>query len=292
MFQIFNTRKSYKSLLLHASDYFIHLNACLKVINFRKFLWKTPSCINDPVNQPGGKMNNYFLLILTLFSFSPLYAQTQSMTEQQAYSFLRGDGKNFPPTFWNKSIGLSEVEITSSSNRVSSMNNFICDAMLERTETDFAFINYGDIATNLFQGEITELDLVAICPYKRTLVVLEVDGAFLKDLLESKISGFRPGLAIAGGKVEYDIQRPSENRLTFFQVGEHPVYPKKDYRIVTTDYLAKGNAGFEFLTTVDSVNVFNTEILLREAVQDYIIRHTPLGPNNVRLDERWLKKEN
>ncbi len=235
-------------------------------------------------------MNKYLLFILSVFSFSFLFAQDFSESSRSEGRFSRGNGMNYPSTSWNKPIGFSKDEIISSNKIASSMNNFICDAMLERTETDFAFINYGDITSNIYPGEITELDLVALCPYKRTLVVLKVDGVFLKELLELNISGFRFGLAIAGGKVEYDIRRPTKNRLTFFQVGEYPVYPKKEYRIVTTDYLVNGHAGFEFLTTIDSTSVFRTDILLREAVQDYIIRHTPLGPNNVRLDERWIKK--
>ena len=159
-------------------------------------------------------MKNFLLLIFLLISFSFTYAQNPSQSEQPSRQFSRDNSKNYPSTSWNKILGSSKVEIISSNKMVSSMNNFVCDAMLERTEVDFAFINYGDITVNIYQGEITELDLVALCPHKRTLVVLEVDGTFLKDLIESNISGFRPGLAIAGGKVEYDIHRPTKNRLT------------------------------------------------------------------------------
>ena len=232
-------------------------------------------------------MNHFLLMIFSLFSLSFLQAQDFSQSEGP---FNRDSGKNYPSTSWNKPIGFSKIEINGSAPGVSAMNNFICDAMLEKTETDFAFINYGDIATSFYPGEITELDIVSLYPFERKLVVLAVDGAFLKDLLELTISGFRTGLAISGGKVEYDIRRPSKNRLTFFQFCDHPVYPKKEYRIVTTDYLLNGNAGFEFLTTIDSTRVFRTDILLRKAIQDYIIQHTPLGSNNVRLDERWIKK--
>jgi len=232
-------------------------------------------------------MNHFLLMIFSLFSLSFLQAQNFSQSEGP---FNRDSGKNYPSTSWNKPIGFSKIEINGSTPGVSAMNNFICDALLERTETDFSFINYGDIVTSIYQGEITELDLVSLYPFERTLVVLKVDGAFLKELIELNISGFRTGLAISGGKVEYDIRRPNMNRLTFFRVGDYSVYPKKEYRIVTTDYLVNGNAGFEFLTTIDSISVFRTDILLREAIQDYIIQHTPLGSNNVRLDKRWIKK--
>jgi 5'-nucleotidase len=161
--------------------------------------------------------------------------------------------------------------------------------MLERTNTDFSFLRYGDFNTNLYQGEITHLDLVALCPFARTLVVLEVTGDILRRVVEANISGIRSGIAIGGGKVEFDPVRPSNNRLTFLQIGEHPIYPQKEYRIVTIDYLANGFSGFEILSEVDSSRTYQTGIMLRDAVHEYIKQHTPLDQRSVRLDERWTK---
>ena len=235
-------------------------------------------------------MKLVLIISAILFLLSTIYAQDNKAVNTSLPDFSRGDGRNYPKTSWNNLVGLSTIDIISSNIRESSMNNLVCDAILERTGTDFSFLNYGDIRTDLYKGEITDLDFFSLCPFGRTLVILEVEGDFLRRLIEENISGIRKGLAIGGGMVEYDTRRPSHNRLTYFQVGDHPIYPKKEYRVVTTDYLADGNAGFEMLTSVDSSKVFRTGILLRDIIRDYIQKYSPLNPTHVKLDQRWQKK--
>ncbi|TFH02104.1 MAG: hypothetical protein E4H13_03080 [Calditrichales bacterium] len=234
-------------------------------------------------------MTRIFVPITCLVLAFNLFAQTDQQGPTPENLFTRGDGKNYPSRQWNETIGSSTIDIINSLSGISSMNNFICDLMRSRTDTDFAFVNYGDMYGDLYQGIITDLDLHAICPFERTLVVLKVSGEFLKQLVEANISGIRRGLAISGGKVLYDLDRPSQNRMTYFQIGEYPAYPRKEYRVVTTDYLVDGNAGFNILTTLDSTQVFRTGISLRESIREYILNNSPLDQTHVKLDERWEK---
>jgi 2',3'-cyclic-nucleotide 2'-phosphodiesterase (5'-nucleotidase family) len=188
---------------------------------------------------------------------------------------------------WLVQIGQTEINLLRSPKGESTMNNLICDIMLWRTSTDFAFINFSDIYADLPAGQVTNLDLYKLIPFDRTLVIVEMNGRFLQELMEYNISGVRQGIAIAGGKVECDRTRPNFHRLNYFQVGQYPCYPQKDYRVVTTDYLVKGNAGFAMLTTIEPVKVQYTGILLRDAVRDYIQANSPLTTNNIKLDGRW-----
>jgi len=162
--------------------------------------------------------------------------------------------------------------------------------MLARTEVDFAFISYGEIYTDLYLGDITRLDMFRLFPFNRTLVLIEMSGDTLKQIIEKNIGASKSGLAIGGGKVEYDPGRPTQHRLTYFQVGDHPLYPKKEYRVVTIDYLADGFAGFNLLNEIDQTRVFRTGVLLRDTMSDYIQQNSPLDQMNVRLDGRWIKK--
>ncbi len=191
---------------------------------------------------------------------------------------------------WNIPVGQTEVNLIRSSKGESTMNNLICDIMLWQTSTDFAFINYGDIHADFEAGPITAVDLYRLIPFERTLVIIEVNGEFLQKLVEYNISGVRLGLAIAGGKVEYDMSRPNLHRLNYFQVGEYPCYPQKEYKIVTTDYLADGNAGFAMLTGLEPVKVIRTGILLRDALREYIKLNSPLTTDKIKLDSRWERR--
>ena len=230
------------------------------------------------------------IIILGIIFFDSAFAQDGLKNSITIPNFTPNPGKNYPSTEWNTIVGVSKVNILSSDIKQSTMNNFICDAMLEQTSADFVCLNYGEITTDLYHGEITQLDLFAVCPFNRTLVVFRMNGDFLRKVVEGNIAGFRSGFAIAGGKIEYNIRRPSGNRLTYFQIGDHPLYLKKEYHVVTTDYLAGGNAGFEMLAGIDSSNVFRTGILLRDAIGNYIKEHTPLDPRSVSREERWTKK--
>jgi 2',3'-cyclic-nucleotide 2'-phosphodiesterase (5'-nucleotidase family) len=227
-----------------------------------------------------------FCLIFVIVAFGqeinnnavPLFNQTVS------------DDENYSQNTYNETIGSAEFQITRSGTNESLMNNLVCDAMLTRTQADFAFISFGELYGDLYRGEITRLDLFRLFPFNRTLVVVEISGDTLKQIIEKTIGGVRYGVAIAGGKVEYNPDRPAHNHLTYVQVGEYPLYPKKEYRVVTIDYHADGFAGFDMLTEIDQVHVFRTGILLRDILSDYVQQNSPLDQTKVRLDGRWVKK--
>ena len=229
-------------------------------------------------------MKTNYLITIVLFLISTLYSQ-----ESDDQAILVTD-KNYPPTLWNEVIGSSTIDIKRSSEGESLMGNLICDAMLNSTASDFAFISFGEIYGDMYRGDITRLDMFRTIPFQRALVVIEMSGDTLKQVIEKTLGGIHPGLAIAGGKVEYDASRPSQNRLTFVQIGEYPLYPKKIYRVVAIDYLANGSAGFDLLAQIDNPRIFRTGTLLRDVLIDYIQQHSPLDQNKVSIDNRWTVK--
>jgi 2',3'-cyclic-nucleotide 2'-phosphodiesterase (5'-nucleotidase family) len=225
--------------------------------------------------------------ILCVLFFTSLFGQETIIgTTKQ----IQPGTVNYPPNSWNESIGSSDFDITRSFDGESLMGNFVCDAMLNFTKSEFAFINYGELYGDLYKGEISRLDLFRIIPFNRTLVVIEISGDTLKQIIEKTLGGVHPGLAISGGKVEYDPNRPAQNRLTFVQVGEYSLYPKKIYRVVTIDYLVNGFAGFNLLAELDQRHVIRTGTLLRDMLIDHIKQNSPLDHLKVGVDNRWIKK--
>jgi len=235
-------------------------------------------------------VKKYFLLLTSLIFVATAISQEPTSKTPSLIQPVTGKSNNYLPMTWNQIIGSSNIEITRSGSGESLMGNFVCDAILNRTEVDFAFISFGELYADIFLGDITELDMFRLFPFSRTLVVFEMSGDTLKQILEKTIGAGQSGLAIAGGKVEYDPSRPIKNRLTFVQVGEYPLYPKKEYRVVTIDYHADGFAGFDMLTKIDPAHVFRTGVLLRDTISDYIQQNTPLDDTKVGIDNRWVKK--
>ena len=235
-------------------------------------------------------MHTFYIILFCLLIVVSTYGQESEIVTPERSQKAAASNKNYLPSVWNETIGLGDFDITRSSDGESLMGNFVCDAMLNHTQTDFAFITYGELYGDLYKGEITRLDMFRLVPFNRTLVVIEISGDTLKQIIENTLGGVHSGLAISGGKVEYDPNRPALNRLTFAQVGEYPLYPKKIYRIVTIDYLANGSAGFDLLKDLDQTLVFRTGILLRDMLNNHIKQYSPLDQSKVFLDDRWNQK--
>jgi 2',3'-cyclic-nucleotide 2'-phosphodiesterase (5'-nucleotidase family) len=219
-----------------------------------------------------------------------IYSQERESSPQEDSGLNRTTDKNYPPGPYNESIGTSSIDITRTFGNESLMGNFVCDVMAKFTDSDFAFINFGELYGDLYKGEISRLDMFRLIPFNRAMVVIEMSGDTLKQIIESTLGNIHAGLAISGGKVEYDPNRPVQNRLTFVQVGEYPLYPKKVYRVATIDYIANGFAGFDLLTKIDSSRIFRTGALLRDFLIEYIKQNSPLDQTKVLIDNRWIVK--
>ncbi len=235
-------------------------------------------------------MKFIYPFFISILFFLSAYSQLPQSGEQTEIRSGVSTNNNYLPNLWNDTIGSSAVDMKRSNAGESMIGNFICDAMLRHTQADFAFITYGEIYGDLFKGEITTLDLYRLFPFDRTLVVLELSGDTLKQILERTLGGPHSGMAISGGKVEYNPDRPSLNRLTFVQIGSNPLYPQKIYRVVTIDYLANGNAGFDLLKEIDKTQIFRTGTLLRDVLIEKIERFSPLDKTKVSIDNRWIAK--
>ncbi len=188
---------------------------------------------------------------------------------------------------YDEVLGISRTALSRSGRGESPMNNLICDAMIDATQADFSFTNFGGIRADLKSGPLTRRDLFKVLPFGNSLVVFQMKGEFLKQLIESKITGNRRGMAIGGGKLEFDPAREDGNKITYFEVGPHALYPEKEYRVVTTDYLAEGNSGMDLLLQINDANIARTGILLRDAVSENIQKNTPL---EIELNGRWIRK--
>ncbi len=203
------------------------------------------------------------------------------------YKFSPQDESELIEPHFDQTIGSASFNLTLSKSGESPLNNFVCDVMRIAVNAEFAFINFGDITTEIPTGDIRHLDMFRLLPFVRKFVVIEIEGADLKKLVEQTVCGFRQGLAISGGKVEYDPKRNNHNRLTYFEVADNPIYPKRVYRVATTDYLTDGNAGFGLLQQFENINIIPTETLLREVVEQFIIDNSPIDN---KTDGRWLRK--
>lgn len=186
----------------------------------------------------------------------------------------------------NQVIGSALETISRKTRGESPMANLVCDALREATQTDFAFNTYASIRAELPIGAIAQNDVNEIYPFDEQIVIIEMTGALLIDLLETSIAGTNAGLAISGGQITYE-KSSSEHRILSLTIREKEISPEQIIRVATTEYLAEGNYGMDRLTNLPATNFTFTKIRIQEAIATFIKNSSPL---KLSADRRWVKK--
>jgi len=185
-------------------------------------------------------------------------------------------------------IGYASVDLTRGGDGETRMGNLVCDAMREEVSADFAFTNLGGIRDEIPAGNVTPRQVFRVLPFGNSLMVFEVDGRLLKEIIEYRVSADHHGVYMSGGKIVYNKTRPDYDRVTTFEVGGETWDPDRTYRIVTTDFLAAGNAGLYMLPGVPDDKKMRTSTTCMDAVVHYIERHSPIGNTT---DGRWVRDD-
>ena len=186
----------------------------------------------------------------------------------------------------DKVIGFANVDLTRGGDGETRMGNLVCDAMREEVSADFAFSNLGGIRDEIPAGPISPRQVFRVLPFGNSLVVFEVDGRLLKEIIEYRVSADHHGVYMSGARIIYSKTRPDYDRITTFEIGGEQWDPNATYRIVTTDFLASGNAGLYMLPGIPAEQTMRTSTTCMDAVVHYIERHTPIENTT---DGRWAR---
>jgi 5'-nucleotidase/UDP-sugar diphosphatase len=186
-------------------------------------------------------------------------------------------------------IGRALIDISRVGVGESPMGDLVVDAMREAVHADVAFTNLGGIRDNIAMGVITPRDVFQVVPFENKITVFEMTGSFLKLVLEWRIKGMRQGLYISGVKAVYSRSRPDFDRIVELYVDGKPWDPDSTYRVATTDFIAEGNIGLEILTDVAPQYIDHTDLTVKDAVIEYVKRHSPLAP---KIENRFVRDDN
>lgn len=104
----------------------------------------------------------------------------------------------------------------------------------------FALLNNGGLRNPLPSGEIRLGDLFELMPFENEAVLLKINGQAADSLFRHIIR--RGGEPVAGLKLEVD-----EKQAYRALIGGEPFDSRRDYWLVTSDYLAQGGDGFFML---------------------------------------------
>jgi len=196
----------------------------------------------------------------------------------------------------NEVIGETTVPITRQYRYESVMGDWVTDIM--RTydgyvgpatdHIDFAFTNSGGLRADIDAGPITYGEVFEAQPFDNTLVVVELDGDEIRQVLEEGTTGDHGLIQVSGLSFTFDYDAPVGARLVGDVVDLStglPLDPATTYYVGVNDFMANG--GDEYFTLAANPQ-YNTYELVREIVVDWIRDNSPFTPPDPAVEQRII----
>jgi len=168
-------------------------------------------------------------------------------------------------------LGLSRVAM-SAKRPESLLSNWAADVMVEGgTATglepaDMGLINVGGLRNNMPEGIVRRGDIILISPFENYLVVLEMKGSDLLELMRNIAAVKGEGVS---SSVRMEIS--SDGKLLSCTIDGKEIDPHRTYTIATIDYLAEGND--KMFALKKAVKRHDIGILAREIMMEYVLKH-------------------
>lgn len=125
---------------------------------------------------------------------------------------------------------------------------------------DFLFLNHGGLRASLPAGEITVGNIYEVMPFENELVLIRLTKNQVDTLLN--FIAKKGGAPVSG--IKFKIENDQATQVVFSRNNNNE---QSLYTVITSDYLANGGDGFEFLKAVQKTNL---EIKVRDAlIQDF-----------------------
>ncbi len=197
----------------------------------------------------------------------------------------------------------------------SALGNLMTDAVLaagkQQAGAQFALMNGGGIRSNLPQGKITYDHIFRLMPFNNNLVVVELTGAELRQLLSIAFNGVVgmpsvSGLRITTKSVRLGEHGPWERDLNgdgkkddwernlLVQVTDEKGAPLQDtqiYKLATNSFLQEGGDYQDVVydrIPPSRIHVF--QLMIRDILADYFKAKSPLEPTKYySQDSRRIK---
>jgi 2',3'-cyclic-nucleotide 2'-phosphodiesterase (5'-nucleotidase family) len=176
---------------------------------------------------------------------------------------------------FSRVVGETAVDLIRRPYHESNIGNLVCDAMKTATGAGIAFQNSGGIRTNIPKGKITLEQIYTLLPFDNLLISVDLTGEQILNILEQGATLEHGILQVSGLRVVINTDKPGGSRVRQVTVGDHPLEPKKLYRVTTNDFLAAG--GDKYASFKEGKNAVLGEAL-RDGFIKYLREHSPVNP--------------
>jgi 2',3'-cyclic-nucleotide 2'-phosphodiesterase (5'-nucleotidase family) len=189
----------------------------------------------------------------------------------------------------NLVVGETTTAITRNYRYESAMGDWVTDIMRAYEYApgiDFAFTNSGGLREDIDAGEITFGEIFEAIPFDNTLVVVELDGNEVRQVLEEGITGDHGVIQVSGLQFTFDYDAPVGSRIIGDVIDLStglPLDPATTYNVAVNDFMAAG--GDEYLTLAANPQV-NTYALVRDIVVTWTQTYSPFTPPDPAIEQR------
>jgi 2',3'-cyclic-nucleotide 2'-phosphodiesterase (5'-nucleotidase family) len=149
----------------------------------------------------------------------------------------------------------------------SNLSNLVADLTLETAvkkdfKADMCLLNFGGLRTSLPKGNITVGKIYELMPFENEIVTVTISAQQFDSLIHYIIKvGGQP---VSGIKIIIN----KDKTFKLYDVSGNVWPQKKEYTIVTTDYLAQGGDHMDFF--LNPVKYQEVGIKLRDAILNYV----------------------
>ena len=173
----------------------------------------------------------------------------------------------------------------------SSAGNLLADIVFEQANPifnsrtgkniDFVVLNHGGIRSIISKGTVTSRTAYEVMPFENKIVVLELKGKAVRDLVSHLVRSSRPN-PISGLQIILE----EADQLSSVNIQGQPFNEKRIYHVATADYLANGGDDMGFFR--EGENRTETDYLVRNAMIDYFKKTDTLV---ARVDDRFINMD-
>jgi len=171
----------------------------------------------------------------------------------------------------------------------STAGNLMADILLQeanpifnsrtKKNIDFVVLNHGGIRSIISEGNISARTAYEVMPFDNTVVVVELNGKSVRDLVAFLINSGRAH-PIAG----LQIVLAKDGSLQSVNINGAPFDENSTYNVATSNYLVEGGDNMGFFK--DGLNITETNYLIRNAMIDYFEKVDTIAPI---VDDRFMK---
>jgi 2',3'-cyclic-nucleotide 2'-phosphodiesterase (5'-nucleotidase family) len=187
----------------------------------------------------------------------------------------------------NEVVGETTTAITREYRYESAMGDWVTDIMRAYDPgIDFAFTNSGGLRADIDAGPITFGEVFEALPFDNTLVVVELDGNEVRQVLEEGITGEHGVVQVSGLQFTFDYDASAGNRIVGDVIDPStglPLDPATTYYVAVNDFMAVG--GDEYFTLAANPQT-NTYVLVRDIVVDWTKANSPFTPPEPAIEQR------